>query len=104
MLPAEALHGAEVFEGPVFPQSIDHTVQLILEILVHQFLLVVPPCGPELRSLGKISPQVTDASLFLIAAGEGQQFLVPADLLERINFTVYSFSPFSGICPTFFVI
>ena len=32
--------------------------------------------GPELRPPAKISPQVADTSLFLGAAGEGQQFLI----------------------------
>ncbi len=104
MAPAVPFHAAEVFEGTVLPQGIDYGVQLIFELLALQLLVVVPPCGPELRAAAEIAPQVANASLIFRIAGEEQEFFIPVGFLERIPIIAHgislpSFSGASGAFP-----
>lgn len=89
MLPAKPPHGGNILEEAVLSQGIDHIVQLVLEPLILQVLLVIPPRCPELITPAKIAPQVADTRLFLNIGGKEHGSLVRSGFKKRVLFSAH---------------
>ena len=89
MAPTKPLHGLQILQGTVFPKSIDQLVQFVFELLALQFFMPVPPCGPELCTAPKVTPQVPNTSLVLEVCGKQQILLIFARFKDRVLITAH---------------